>query len=87
MSTVLSQVQDKLQNTESSMNFMQAEHAQTLHGLHDEIHKLQTKCGGESSYMMFQAIIICQYIIMMFQAKYVSSFKMYVKLNICHVNF
>ncbi|XP_063674925.1 coiled-coil domain-containing protein 92-like [Bolinopsis microptera] len=45
MSTLLSQVQEKLQNTESSMRFMQAEHAQTLHGLHDEIHKLQNKCS------------------------------------------
>ena len=46
MSTLLSQVQEKLQNTESSMRFMQAEHAQTLRGLHDEIHKLQNKCSG-----------------------------------------
>lgn len=43
--TLLGQVQEKLQNTESSMRFMQAEHAQTLRGLHDEIHKLQTKCS------------------------------------------
>jgi len=47
MSTLLSQAQEKLQNTESSMKFMQAEHAHTLHGLHDEIHKLQTKCSGK----------------------------------------
>ena len=45
MSTMLSQVQEKLQNTESSMRFMQAEHAQTLRGLHDQIHKLQTQCS------------------------------------------
>jgi hypothetical protein len=46
MSTLLSQVQEQLQNTESSMRFMQAEHAHTLRGLHDEIHKLQNKCSG-----------------------------------------
>jgi len=45
MSTLLSQVQEQLQNTESSMRFMQAEHAHTLRGLHDEIHKLQNKCS------------------------------------------
>lgn len=45
MSTLLAHTQEKLQNVESSMGFMQAEHAHTLHGLHEEIHKLQTKCS------------------------------------------
>ena len=34
------------QNMQSSILFMQQEHAKTLSGLHDEIHRLQKKCSG-----------------------------------------
>jgi len=34
------------QNMQSSILFMQQEHANTLSGLHNEIHRLQQKCSG-----------------------------------------
>ena len=35
----------QLRNAQSSILFMQQEHAQTLQGLHGELQKLQKKCG------------------------------------------
>lgn len=37
----------KLRNAESSLVFMQEQHARTLEGLHEEIHKLQKKNASE----------------------------------------
>lgn len=36
----------KQKNLESSILFMQQEHATTLKGLHGEINKLQQRCSG-----------------------------------------
>ena len=36
-------------NLESSILFMQQEHANTLKALHEEIQKLQKKCSGKVS--------------------------------------
>ncbi|KAI8494746.1 Coiled-coil domain of unknown function [Branchiostoma belcheri] len=41
----LTQLQDKLRSAQSSILFMQQEHAKTLKGLHEEMHKLQKKCA------------------------------------------
>lgn len=38
-------VEIKLRNAESSILFMQQEHAKTLQALHQELHKLQKKCA------------------------------------------
>ena len=38
-------VEIQLRNAQSSILFMQQEHAQTLQGLHGELQKLQKKCG------------------------------------------
>ena len=35
----------QLRNAESSVLFMQQEHAKTLQGLHQELQKLQKKCA------------------------------------------
>jgi len=40
-----SDLQARLRNTETSILFMQREHAKTLEGLHSEIQKLQEKCA------------------------------------------
>ncbi|XP_001627913.3 uncharacterized protein LOC5507266 [Nematostella vectensis] len=45
MTETLAQTRLQLQNAESSVLFMQQEHAQTLKGLYAEISKLQKKCG------------------------------------------
>lgn len=45
MAGTLTQTQLQLQNAESSILFMQQEHAKTLQGLYAEINKLQKKCG------------------------------------------
>lgn len=45
MAGTLTQTQLQLQNAESSLLFMQQEHAKTLQGLYAEINKLQKKCG------------------------------------------
>ncbi|EDO35850.1 predicted protein, partial [Nematostella vectensis] len=45
MAETLAQTRLQLQNAESSVLFMQQEHAQTLKGLYAEISKLQKKCG------------------------------------------
>ena len=46
MAGTLAQARVQLQNAESSILFMQQEHAKTLQGLYAEINKLQKKCGG-----------------------------------------
>ena len=46
MAGTLAQTRLQLQNAESSVLFMQQEHANTLQGLYTEINKLQKKCGG-----------------------------------------
>lgn len=46
MAGTLAQARVQLQNAESSILFMQQEHAKTLQGLYAEISKLQKKCGG-----------------------------------------
>lgn len=46
MAGTLAQAHVQLQNAESSILFMQQEHAKTLQGLYAEINKLQKKCGG-----------------------------------------
>lgn len=46
MAGTLAQARVQLQNAESSILFMQQEHAKTLQGLYAEINKLQQKCGG-----------------------------------------
>lgn len=46
MAGSLSEARLQLQNAESSILFMQQEHAKTLQGLYSEITKLQKKCGG-----------------------------------------
>lgn len=48
MAGTLAQARVQLQNAESSILFMQQEHAKTLQGLYAEINKLQKKCGGIS---------------------------------------
>ncbi|XP_015758748.1 PREDICTED: coiled-coil domain-containing protein 92-like isoform X2 [Acropora digitifera] len=45
MAGTLAQAHVQLQNAESSILFMQQEHAKTLQGLYAEINKLQKKCG------------------------------------------
>lgn len=45
MAGTLAQARVQLQNAESSILFMQQEHAKTLQGLYAEINKLQKKCG------------------------------------------
>ena len=40
---MLAQTRQKLRNAESSIAFMQEQHAKTLEGLHHEIQKLQHK--------------------------------------------
>ena len=35
------------QSTDSSVTFLQEQHAKTLQGLHGEIQKLQKKCASE----------------------------------------
>lgn len=45
MAGTLAQARVQLQNAESSLLFMQQEHAKTLQGLYAEINKLQKKCG------------------------------------------
>lgn len=47
MAGTLAQAHVQLQNAESSILFMQQEHAKTLQGLYAEINKLQKKCGGK----------------------------------------
>jgi coiled-coil domain-containing protein 92 len=46
MTGTLADTRLQLQNAESSILFMQQQHAQTLQGLYTEISKLQKKCGG-----------------------------------------
>ncbi|XP_078611879.1 coiled-coil domain-containing protein 92-like [Branchiostoma floridae x Branchiostoma japonicum] len=41
----LTQLQDKLRSAQGSILFMQQDHAKTLKGLHEEMHKLQKKCA------------------------------------------
>lgn len=50
MAQTLTDTRLQLQNAESSILFMQQEHAQTLRGLYAEISKLQKKCGGWSTF-------------------------------------
>ena len=38
-------IEIQLRNAQSSILFMQQEHAQTLQGLHQELQKLQKKCA------------------------------------------
>lgn len=38
-------IEVQLRNAQSSILFMQQEHAQTLQGLHGELQKLQKKCA------------------------------------------
>ncbi|KAL9981860.1 hypothetical protein ACROYT_G010622 [Oculina patagonica] len=45
MAGTLAQARVQIQNAESSILFMQQEHAKTLQGLYAEINKLQKKCG------------------------------------------
>ena len=57
MTETLADTRLQLQNAESSILFMQKEHAQTLQGLHAEISKLQKKCGGWfTSCVIFQPL-------------------------------
>ena len=42
-------IQQKLKNAESTILFMRDQHAKTLEGLHDEIHKLQKKNASKLS--------------------------------------
>lgn len=44
--TMATQAAVHKRNLESSILFMQTEHAQTLKGLHEEIKNLQKKCSG-----------------------------------------
>ena len=43
----------KLRNAESSLVFMREQHARTLEGLHEEIHKLQKKNASEFNLSLF----------------------------------
>ena len=43
----------KLRNAESSLVFMREQHARTLEGLHEEIHKLQKKNASEFNLDLF----------------------------------
>jgi hypothetical protein len=47
---MLARTRLKLKNAESSINFMQEQHARTLEELHKEIEKLQKKNAGMFSY-------------------------------------
>ena len=41
----------------SSISFLQAEHSETLKGLHSEIHKLQQKCASELTRCVYYVIL------------------------------
>ena len=47
----------KLKNAESSLVFMREQHARTLEGLHEEIHKLQKKNASEFSTLKFCPVL------------------------------
>jgi len=52
-------------NMESSILFMQQEHAATLRALHEEIQKLQKKCSGiilNSNFYILYSTIFCYYV-------------------------
>ena len=44
---MLAETRMKLRNAESSIAFLQAQHAEILQGLHAEIQTLQQKCARE----------------------------------------
>ena len=48
----------KLKNAESSILFMREQHAKTLEGLHEEIHKLQKKNASKSKSLVSNSTII-----------------------------
>ena len=58
MAGTLAQARVQLQNAESSILFMQQEHAKTLQGLYAEISKLQKKCGGMDCYVVTGKICV-----------------------------
>lgn len=48
----------KLKNAESSIAFMQEQHAKTLEGLHQEIQKLQQKNASEIHWLGWKDVLI-----------------------------
>ena len=52
------EIQLKLKNAESSIAFMQEQHAKTLEGLHQEIQKLQQKNASEIHWLGWRDVLI-----------------------------
>lgn len=57
--TMATQAAVHKRNLESSILFMQTEHAQTLKGLHEEIKNLQKKCSGNWQKTSFLTMHSC----------------------------
>ena len=49
----LETIKSQLQSARKNILFMETEHAKTLHGLHNEIKSLQSKCNGKFFGVLF----------------------------------
>ena len=54
-----SETTSELSSRESSVAFLQAQHAKTLKGLHEEIQKLQQKCASMFSSQFHNILLYC----------------------------
>lgn len=58
----LETLKSQLQSARKNILFMETEHAKTLHGLHNEIKSLQSKCNGKFfDVMSFLLLIECYF--------------------------
>lgn len=60
---MLAETRMKLKNAESSIAFLQSQHAEILQGLHSEIQTLQQKCARKLQLFWFvsQRVFVCDH--------------------------